>query len=168
MPRRIELRRLTQEEQDQLLKLSRSRTAESRLVERANTILWTHDGRTREEIASQLGRSYPTILRWVKAFNQNGVAGLDDAPRPGRPLTYSEHERGQMIATARTHPQTLGRPYGHWTLTRLVEYVNEELGIGISRAQLGRVLEEEGLRWYQEETYFTERPDPQFATKRGR
>ena len=46
MPRRIELRRLTQEEQDQLLKLSRSRTAESRLVERANTILWTHDGRT--------------------------------------------------------------------------------------------------------------------------
>jgi transposase len=168
MPKRIELRPLTQEEYEQLTKLSRSRTAESRLVERAKMILWTHEGHTREEIMTRLGRSYPTILQWIKAFNGKGFAGLDDAPRPGRPLEYSEHERGQMIAAARTHPQKLGRPYGHWTLSRLVEYVNRELHIGISRAQLARVLEEEGLRWYQEQTYFTERPDPLFAAKRGR
>jgi transposase len=168
MPRQIELRPLAQEEHEQLVKLSKSRTAESRLVERATIILWTHEGQTREEIASRLRRSTPTILRWVKAFNKESVAGLDDAPRPGRPLKYSEHERGQMIVTARTHPQQLGRSYGHWTLSRLVEYINKELRIGISRAQLARVLEEEGLRWYQEETYFTERPDPQFAAKRGR
>jgi transposase len=168
MPKRIELRPLTQEEHEQLTKLSRSRTAESRLVERAKMILWTHEGYTREEIAARLGRSYPTILRWIKAFNEKGFAGLDDAPRSGRPLEYSEHERGQMIGAARTHPQKLGRPYGHWTLSRLVEYVNKELRISISRAQLARVLEEEGLRWYQEQTYFTERPDPLFAAKRGR
>jgi hypothetical protein len=30
------------------------------------------------------------------------------------------------------------------------------------------VLEAEGLRWYQEQVYFRERPDPQFAEKRGR
>jgi hypothetical protein len=52
-------------------------------------------------------------------------------------------------------------------LDRLVEYINQELQIGISRAQLGKVLEAEGLRWYQEATYFTERPDPQFVEKRG-
>jgi len=72
-----------------------------------------------------------------------------------------------MIVTARTHPHQLGRPCNHWTLDRLVEYVNQEVKIAISRAQLARVLEEEGPRWYQEETYFTERPDPQFAQKGG-
>lgn len=39
--------------------------------------------------------------------------------------------------------------------------------IAISRAQLARVLKEEALRWYQEETYFTECPDPNCG-KRGR
>jgi transposase len=49
-----------------------------------------------------------------------------------------------------------------------VAYVNEELRIPISRSQLGAILHDEGLKWYQEKTYFTERPDPQFAEKRGR
>lgn len=95
------------------------------------------------------------------------MQGLDDKPRPGRRLTYSEEQRGQMIAVARTQPQKLGLPFGHWTLDRLVAYLRPHYQIGISRAQLARVLEEEGLRWYQEKTYFTERPDPQFAEKRG-
>jgi hypothetical protein len=35
-------------------------------------------------------------------------------------------------------------------------------------SQIANVLEAEGVRWYQEKTYFTECPDPQFAQKRGR
>jgi transposase len=57
--------------------------------------------------------------------------------------------------------------FGHWTLDRLVEYAHVQLAITISRSQLGAILHNEGLRWYQEKTYFTERPDPQFAEKRG-
>jgi len=72
------------------------------------------------------------------------------------------------MAVARPHPEHLGHPVGRWPLTRLAEYITHEWGITISRAQLGRGLEAEGLRWYQEKTYFTERPDPQFAEKRGR
>lgn len=96
------------------------------------------------------------------------MAGLQDKPRPGRERIYSQQERGQIIALARTHPDQLELAFGRWTLSRLTEYINRQLGITISRAQLGRVLEAEGLRWYQEKTYFTERPDPQFAEKRGR
>jgi transposase len=110
----------------------------------------------------------PTIYERLHRFNEQGVRSLIDEPRAGRPLTYSEEERGRMIATARTRPQHLGLAYGHWTLDRLVEYVNQVLGIAISRSQLGEVLRLEGLRWYQEKTYFTESPDPQFAEKRGR
>lgn len=84
----------------------------------------------------------------------------------GRPI--DERQRSEMSATARTHPHTLGLPFGHWTLDRLVVYVNQALGIPISRSQLGAVLRAEGLKWYEEKTYFTQRPDPQFAQKRGR
>ena len=53
-------------------------------------------------------------------------------------------------------------------LDRLVEYVNTVLTIPISRSQLADVLTQEGLKWYQEKTYFGESPDPQFVEKRGR
>jgi transposase len=73
-----------------------------------------------------------------------------------------------MIALARTKPPALNLPFASWSLTRLRDYLAEHQQLRISRAQLGRILEAEGLRWYQEKTYFTERPDPQFAEKRGR
>ena len=74
---------------------------------------------------------------------------------------------GALVATARTHPQQLGLSFGHWTLDRLMHYAHEQLAIPISRSQLGVILQDEGLRWYQEKSYFTERPDPQFVEKRG-
>ena len=70
--------------------------------------------------------------------------------------------------TAKTKPETLGLDFGHWTLDRLVEYVNTVVTIPISRSQLADVLTQEGLKWYQEKTYFGESPDPQFVEKRGR
>jgi transposase len=103
-----------------------------------------------------------------KRFNEAGLAGLDDLPRSGRPETYTEAERGQMVLSAKTKPEQLGLAFGHWTLDRLVEYVNQQLGIAVSRSQLGDILQQEGLKWYQEKTYFTDSPDPQFVEKRGR
>jgi transposase len=168
MPKRVELRPLTEEERTELERLRRSRKAEQRLVERARIVLLLADGGQPTEVAAELRRSQPMVYHWLHRFNEQGLAGLEDAPRAGRPLTYSEEERGRMIATARTRPEKLGLDFGHWTLNRLVEYVNEQLGVPISRSQLGEVLRAEGLRWYQEKTYFTESPDPQFAEKRGR
>ncbi len=167
MPKPIVLRPLNDQERETLEKIAKSQTAPARQVERAKTVLLAHKKMRPVDIAEKLDRTHATIYRRLRLFNEIGLESLDDQPRAGRPATYSEEERGQMIQTARTHPHELGRAYHHWTLDRLVEYVNRELQIGISRAQLGKVLEAEGLRWYQEETYFTERPDPQFAEKRG-
>ncbi len=168
MPGKKQRRPLTAEEQMTLEALSRSRTAESRLVERAKMVLWSRAGVSGNQIAHRLGREPDTVYRQLDRFDQEGLSGLKDRPHPGRPVEYSEHERGQIIAIARTDPQVLDLPFGYWSLTRLVEYVNVKLGIAIGRSQLHRVLQAEGLRWYQEKTYFTERPDPQFAEKRGR
>jgi len=166
--RRRELRELTVEETEKLKRISRSQTAAHRTVRRATIILMVSEGSRFDVIAEAVKCSADRVSYWVERFNKAGMEGLEDKPRPGRERIYSEEERGQMIAIARTHPDQLGRTFGRWTLTRLTEYINGQVGIAISRAQLGRVLEAEGLRWYQEKTYFTERPDPQFAEKRGR
>ena len=168
MPKTIQVRPLDEGERQTLAKLSRSRTAEKRQVERAVIVLRRSRGEKSVEIARDLGLETDTITRWVKRFNQTGLDGLQDRDGRGRKADYDETQRGQLIATARTLPASLGCAYGYWTLDRLVEYAHQTLRIAISRAQLARVLEAEGLKWYQEQTYFSERPDPQFVEKRGR
>jgi transposase len=167
MPKKLELRQITEEERTALEQLKRSQTAEARMVERAKMILWYQEGQKPVDIAAKLDRTAATIYTRLKRFDAEGMAGMEDQPQGGRKPTYTESERGQLIALARTDPQKLGLPFRHWTLDRLVAYLRENDQVGISRAQLARVLKAEGLRWYQEQVYFTERPDPQFVEKRG-
>lgn len=167
MPKRIELRPLTTEERKELEQLSRSQSAEHRLVERARIILSADSGEKAPSIARRIGVTPPTVYSRLKRFQTEGVAALHDMEKTGRQPTYSEGERGVMIAVARTHPDALDLPFGYWSLDRLVDYLSNKHGIGISRVQLSRILKAEGLRWYQEKVYFSERPDPQFAEKRG-
>lgn len=167
MPKKLRLRTLTPDEQRELERISRSRTEAARRVERAQALLALDAGQRVAEVAETHRRSLLAIYQWLHRFNACGLAALDDAPRLGRPPTYSEMQRGELLAVAQTHPEKLNLPFGHWTLDRLVTYAHEQLHIPISRSQLGEILQAEGLRWYQEKTYFTERPDPQFAQKRG-
>ena len=168
MPKKLEIRPLTNEERTALEQLKRSQTAEARLVERAKMVLMFQEGQKPVDIAAKLDRTAMTVYSRLKRFDSAGLDGLKDEPKSGRKPTYTEIERGQMIALARTDPQKHGLPFGHWTLDRMVAYLRENDQLGISRAQLARVLQAEGLRWYQEQVYFTERPDPQFVEKRGR
>lgn len=167
MPKKLQLRRLTSEEQNVLQRVARSRTEAVRRVERAQALIAYSKGVGVAAIAQRLRCSEPTIYGLLHRFEAQGLAALDDAPRPGRPPTYSEVERGELLVTAQTHPHQFGLSFGHWTLDRLVVYAHEQLHIPISRSQLGELLQAEGLRWYQEKTYFTERPDPQFVEKRA-
>jgi transposase len=168
MPKIVKLRTISEEEHKELERLSRSRKAEQRLVERATIILMLAKGDSPKEVARKMGRSQPMVYQWLHRFNETGVEGLQDGSRTGRSLTYDEMERGRLIETVLTKPDKLGLGFGFWTLDRLVEYVNKELSIAISRSQLGAILKAEGLKWYQEQTYFTEGPDPQFVEQRGR
>ena len=168
MPKAMQLRPVTEAEKKELERLSRSRTAPLRHVERAQIVLGWLDEQRPEVIAQEVGCNVTTIYYQLHQFNARGLDFLEDAPRSGRPLDYDEQQRGQIVMSAKTKPEQFGLEFGHWTLDRLVEYVNNALSIPISRSQLAEVLTQEGLKWYQEKNYFSESPDPQFVEKRGR
>lgn len=163
----IRLRELSTEEQQMIERLAHSRTAEARLVERARMLWHALQGLSVPAIASQLGLHAQTVRHWLKRFNALGLEGLHDLPRGGRPATYTPEQVAEVIATALTDPQMLGQPFASWTLDRLEAYLNEEKGIPIKRSRIDDLLIAEGLRWRQQESWFGERPDPEFAKKRG-
>lgn len=182
----LRVRELTAEENEQVKRLAHSRTAPARLVERARMIWLASQGRRVSAIATELHVNAETVRLWLKRFNAAGVEGLKDAPRSGRPATYTPEQVGEVIAAALTNPQRLSLPFGCWTLDRLEAYLNEEKGIPIKRSRIDELLIAEGLRWRSQETWFGERAtmdaapdqqpaplkkeravDPDFAQKRG-
>jgi transposase len=163
----IKLKKLTAEEQTTIEKLSRSRTAPAREVERARIILLAGAGNRVPAIARKLELTETTVRAWLKRFNDEGLAGLQDRPRSGRPATYQSEQVSEVIASALTDPQQLGQPFACWTLDRLETYLNEEKKIPIKRSRIDELLIAEGLRWRSQETWFGERVDPEFAKKRG-
>jgi transposase len=168
MRKHVALRDVTEEERAALERLARSRTAEARLVQRAQLLLGLLDGECPSAIARRLGVTRPTVYAWIDRFNAEGVDGLHDRPRPGRPPTYTADQRAEVLAAALTKPEDLGLPFGCWTLDRLQAYLNEHKGIAIKRSRIDEILLDEGLRWRHQETWFGERVDPDFAKKRDR
>jgi transposase len=167
MPKLYAVRDLTAEEQSAVKRLAHSRTAAARLVERARIVWRSSQGWRVPAIADEIGRSEATVRLWLRRFDAAGLAGLADAPRSGRPATYTTAEVGTVVAAALTDPRTLGLPVGCWTYDRLAAYLNEVVGLPIKRSRINEVLLAEGLRWRQQETWVGERVDPDFAAKRG-
>jgi transposase len=163
----LQVRELKEEERAQIKRLSQSRTASARSVERARIVQLASEGERVPAIAARLEIGQGVARLWLKRFNAEGVAGLEDRPRAGRPATYTAEQIGEVIATALTHPQDLGQPFGAWTFVRLACYLNEERGIAIQHSRIHELLHAEGLRWRQQESWFGARVDPDFARKRG-
>jgi transposase len=154
--------------QEAIERLARSRTAPARAVERARIVLLSRQGDTVAEIVETLGVCPDTVRRWIHRFDRRGVDGLADRPRAGRPPTYTPEEVGAVVAASLTKPEELGLPFASWTLDRLAAYLNEEQSIPVKRSRISEILIAEGLRWREQETWFGERVDPDFAAKRGR
>ena len=163
----IRVRELTAEEAEAVKRLVHSRTEPAERVERAKIVWLSQAGKLVPAIAAELHLTAATVRAWLKRFNAQGLPGLEDAARSGRPTTYTAEEVGQVVAAALTNPQSLGLPFASWTLDRLEAYLNETKGIAIKRTRIDDILLAEGLRWRKHETWFGERVDPEFTEKRG-
>jgi transposase len=167
MPTLLYVRDLTTDEATKIEKLAHSRKEAARLVQRARVIRLSHQRYRVSAIASEVDLSEPSVRLWIKRFNDQGLSGLHDEPRSGRPATYTSAQTSVVIEAALTKPEALGLPFACWTLDRLAAYLQEERDIGIKRSRIDELLIREGLRWRMQETWFSERVDPDFAEKRG-
>ena len=163
----LRVRALIETEVETIRQLAHSRTAPARTVERARMIWLAHQGRRVPAIAQDLHLTPTTVRSWLMRFNHQGLAGLQEKPRPGRPPIYTPEQVSEVIATSLTNPQELGLPFASWTLDRLAAYLHEVKGLPMRRTRIDELLLREGLRWRTQETWFGERVDPAFAEKRG-
>lgn len=81
-----------------------SRRMEARLVERARMICKLLDGESVTKVASDLKVRPNTIIDWRNRFSAQGVAGLYDRPRSGKPPRYDEEFSARVLKTLEQPP----------------------------------------------------------------
>ena len=169
---RVLLRTLTTEEETEIRRLANSRKESLHLVQRARLIAAMVDDPTlhASDAGLQVGfKSNASGSIWVRRFNREGLAGLEDKPRSGRPTTHSEEVRSRVIDLALQKPRSLGLPFELWTVTRLQSEYEERYGLRLGPSTIWKWIQAEGLDWKRQQSWFQDpdKHDPEFVEKRG-
>jgi transposase len=127
---------------------------------RAKIVLAVADGASNAAAARHLGVGVDTVRRWRRRFSEQGPAGLSDRKRPGRPKIYGPAEQLAIVATA---TQQTPEADSHWSHRLLAATLDEQ--IGISAAQIGRVLKALSIKVHRVRGWLNRPADPDFAAK---
>jgi transposase len=97
MPRKAPIPKCSEQDKQMLQQLAGSRTEEARLVERAKIILKCLQGERVHKIAKDLQVRPNTVIEWRRRFEKEGIEGLKDQPRSGKPARYGAVFRGEVL-----------------------------------------------------------------------
>lgn len=104
MPRKATIPSCSETDRKALEQLARSRTEESRRVERAKLILKCLEGERIHKLAQELHVRPNTVIKWRRRVAKEGSEGLKDRPRRGKPVTYGTQFRKDLLATLELSP----------------------------------------------------------------
>jgi transposase len=147
---------LTDDERQTLERWSRRAKTAQALALRAKIVLACAEGATNKAVAEQL-RVWPqTVTKWRGRFVRQGLEGLSDEPRPGRPRSITDEQVEQVITKTLEEPPP--RQDTHWSTRSMARQV------GLSQTAVSRIWRAFGLKPHLVQTWKLS-TDPQFIDK---
>jgi transposase len=119
-----------------------------------------------DQVAAVLGCARSSVYGWAQAWQRRGVAGLQEAPRPGRPARLAGAGTAALESLLATDPQARGQQATGWTVPLLSAEL-AQAGYVVSERTIRRTLHHQGWRWKRPK-YVLGRPDPDYEAKKGR
>lgn len=138
-----------------LVQLARSRSEEARLVERARIVLLCLEGKRNEEVARELSVRPNTVGIWRKRFAEQGLPGLRDLKRSGKPPVYGPELRSRILTTLEQPPP---KGQARWDGGSLAQ------ALGVSDDIVWRILRKEGIQLSRRRSWCVS-TDPEFTRK---
>jgi len=131
---------------------ARSTSVPAGLAQRALIVLLAADGAGTSEIVARTGVSKPTVSAWKKRYAVEGLGGLQDRRKPGRPRRTDD--AAIVLATLETPPERLG--VKHWSSRLLAGE------LGMSNVKVAETWRQYGLEPWRRDP-FTFATDPRLA-----
>ncbi|GGX27950.1 IS630 family transposase [Streptomyces noursei] len=141
---------------------------EYRLRMRAQVVLHAARSRSNARIAAETGLHVDTVRLWRGRFADEGIAGLADRRRSGRPPLFTTLQAAEVTALACRLPAETGVPLSCWTAPELArEAAKRGIATSVSASTVRRWLAQDVLKpWqYRSWIFIT---DPHFRTRAER
>lgn len=155
MPRKAPIPSCSEKDRHSLEGWASSRSMEARLVERARIICKLLAGEAVGKVASDLNIRPNTVIEWRNRFTAQGIAGLHDRPRSGKPPKYDLEFRMQVLKTLELPPPT---GQACWDGPAIARH------LGASADAVWRVLRKENICLARQRSWCVS-TDPEFAPK---
>ena len=105
------------------------------------------EGKSRAEAARLAGMERQALRDAVVRYNAEGIAGLHDRPKPGRPQRLSEAEQAALAVRVFRDPDPERDGISAWTRADLCAWLEARFGKAFHPSSLSRVLRRLDLSW---------------------
>jgi putative transposase len=156
---------INEHEEKILTQLKAGTHSELHLKQRSEIILLSRENKSNREISKKVGLNRESVIKWRKRYAESRAelekteeetpkklrglieSKLSDAPRPGRPPTFTDAQIACIIALACEMPESLGLPFSHWSPSLLrLEAITRGIVESISAVHIGRFLKGAGVK----------------------
>ena len=153
--RRLPELRLSEEARSTLQGWTRRRNTAQALSMRARIVLRASDGLTATAIAAEVHACIQTVSKWWRRFDEQGLDGLLDEPRPGQPRKLSDRQIEEVIVrTLESKPPAAT----HWSTRTMAAATS------INQTAISRIWRAFSLAPHRSETFKLSK-DPLFIDK---
>lgn len=118
----------------------------SRYDHRLHGVLLVAQGMTCPKVAELLGDSPRSVVNWVQLFESDGLAGLSEGQRSGRPSQLSQRQLTKVEAVLRSSPTEVGLATQMWDGPTLSEYLRRDHDVTLKVRQCQRLFRQLGFR----------------------
>ncbi|WP_229706150.1 IS630 family transposase [Micromonospora sonchi] len=159
---------LTAADRHRLKALTYSHTAGYQQVIRARIVRDAAHGYSNAKIASRHGVHVDTVRHWRGRYADEGLPGLADRRRSGRPARFTPVQVAEVKALACQLPAETAVPLSRWSCPDLAaEVVDRGIAPAISASTIRRILAADTIKPWQHQSWVFIR-DPDFAAKATR
>jgi len=122
------------------------RSEEARYDHRLHGVLLVAEGLSCRQVAILLGDSPGTVGNWVHAFIEDGLAGLAEGDRPGRPSRLAPEQLQEIDRILRTTPSDAGLVGNLWDGPALAAFIEDRYGLRLGVRQCQRLFRKLNFR----------------------
>ncbi len=127
------------------LRSAAAKTSQAKQARRILAIAMVLDGHDRALAAQAGGMDRQTLRDWVHRYNAEGLAGLVDRPRPGRPPSLTEDQQRQVAQWIEEGPDLARDGVVRWRCADLVKRIKTAFDVDLQAGGVGKLLKKLGF-----------------------
>lgn len=129
---------------DELVELYK-KEKDSKLKERYQALYLMGELKNCSKVAELLKKSQPTIITWVKLFNEGSLDAIVPGTPPGRPSRLSIEQKELLKHDVAIPPREFGYDFSNWEGKSVSEHIKNKFGVLLKVRQCQYLLHELGF-----------------------